>query len=58
MNIGGCRELVRTVFGALPAYLLTVVKPLKKFYNAMDKIRKRFLWARSQDLHGGKCKVN
>jgi hypothetical protein len=58
MNIGGRRELVRTILGALPTYLLTVVKPPKKFYSAMDKIRKRFLWARSQDLHGGKCKVN
>jgi hypothetical protein len=24
----------------------------------MDKMRRRFLWAGSQQLHGGKCKVN
>jgi hypothetical protein len=58
MNIGGRRELVKTVLGALPIYFLTVVRPPKKFYSAMDKIRKRFLWAGSQDLYGDKCKVN
>jgi hypothetical protein len=58
MNIGGRRELVKTVLGALPTYLLTAIKPPKKFYKDMDKLRKRFLWAGSQQLHGGKCKVN
>jgi hypothetical protein len=27
-------------------------------YKQMDKMRRRFLWAGSQQLHGGKCKVN
>jgi hypothetical protein len=58
MSIGGRRELVKTVLGALPPYLLIAVRPPKKFYSAMDKIRKQFLWAGSQELHGGKCKVN
>jgi hypothetical protein len=58
MNIGGRRELVKTVLGAMPTYFLTAVRPPKKFYSALDKIRKQLLWAGNQDLHGGKCKVN
>jgi hypothetical protein len=58
MNIGDCRELVKTVLGALPAYLLTAIKPPKRFYKDMDKLRRRFLWTGSQQLNGGKCKVN
>jgi hypothetical protein len=56
-NIGGRRELVKSVPSSLPTYLLTAVKVPKSFYKAMDKLR-RFLWARSQQLHGVKCKVN
>jgi hypothetical protein len=58
LNIGGQRELVKSVLGSLPTYLLTVIKPPKHFYKEMDKFRTRFLWAGSQNLHGGKCKVN
>jgi hypothetical protein len=35
-----------------------VLSQSRKFYNAMDKLKKRFLWAGSQELHGGKCKIN
>jgi hypothetical protein len=50
MNIGGRKELVKSVLSALPTYLITAVRPPKKFYSAMDKLRKRFLWAGSQEL--------
>jgi hypothetical protein len=56
--MGGCRELVKTIISALPTYLLIASKPLKGFYKEMNKIRRRFLWAGQQELHGGKCKVN
>jgi hypothetical protein len=39
-------------------YLLTAIKPLKRFYKYMDKLWRRFLWAKNQQLQGGKCKVN
>jgi hypothetical protein len=39
-------------------YLLTALKPPKKFYKDMDKLRRRFLWAGNQKLHAGKCKVS
>jgi hypothetical protein len=58
MSIGGRKELVKSVLSALPTYLLIAIKPPKKFYSEMDKLRKRFLWVGSQDLQGGKCKVN
>jgi hypothetical protein len=58
MNIGGRKELVKSVLSALPTYLLIAVKPPRKFYSAMDKLRKRFLWAGNQELQCGKCKVN
>jgi hypothetical protein len=55
---GGGEELVKSVLGTLLTYLLTSVKPPRRFYSAMDKLRKQVLWAGSQELHGGKCKVN
>jgi hypothetical protein len=58
LNIGGRRELVRTVLDSLPTYTLTALKPPKKFYKDLDKLRRRFLWAGNQQLHGGKCKIS
>jgi hypothetical protein len=58
LKVGGRSELVKSVSGSLPTYLLTVIKPPKRFYEEMDKFHKKFLWAGSQNLHGGKCKVN
>jgi hypothetical protein len=58
MNIGGRRELVKTVLSALPTYLLTAIKPPKKLYKDLDKLRRKFLLARNLRLHGGKCKVS
>jgi hypothetical protein len=37
---------------------MTTLKPPKKFYEGMDKLWRRFLWAGNQQLHGGKCKVS
>lgn len=55
MSLAGRRELVRM---ALPTYLLTALKVPKQFIKELDKIRRKFLWAGNQDLHGGKCKVS
>jgi hypothetical protein len=48
MNLDGRRELVKTVLSSLPTYLLTALKAPKKFYKAIDEVRRRFLWARIQ----------
>jgi hypothetical protein len=37
----GRKELVKSVLSALPTYLLTEVKPPRKFYTAMDKFREK-----------------
>lgn len=58
LNLGGHRELVRSVLSSLPTYLLTTLRPPKKFYKDMDKIRRCFLWAGTQQLQGGKCKIS
>ncbi|WVZ88969.1 hypothetical protein U9M48_035436 [Paspalum notatum var. saurae] len=58
LSPGGRRVLVRSVLSSLPVYLLTVMKPPKAFIKDFDKIRRRFLWAGNQQLHGGKCKVS
>jgi hypothetical protein len=47
LNIDGRRELVKIVLGSLPTYLLTVIKPPKRFYKEIDKLRRKFLWAGS-----------
>jgi hypothetical protein len=57
-NLGGHRELVRSVLSSIPTYLMTALCPPKQFYKDLDKIRRRFFWSRMQPLHGGKCKVN
>jgi hypothetical protein len=43
LNRGGRRELVATILSSLPMYMLIALKPPKKFYNDMDKLRQRFL---------------
>lgn len=57
VSVAGRRELVRSVITSQLVYLMTVIKPPKKFIKEIDKLRRRFLWARDGDLTGGKCKV-
>jgi hypothetical protein len=58
INLDGLRELVKTMLSSLPVYLLTSIKVPKRFFKELDKLRKCFLWAENQELHGGKCKVS
>lgn len=57
VTVAGRRELVRSVITSQPVYLMTVMKPLKKFIKEIDKLRRRFLWAGDGELTCGKCKV-
>jgi hypothetical protein len=41
-----------------PIYYLTVLKPTKDIFRAIDKIRRRFLWAGDKALSGGNGKIN
>lgn len=58
ISLAGRRELVRAVLNALPTYLLMALKVPKQFIKELDKIRRKFLWAGNQKLHGGKCKLS
>jgi hypothetical protein len=53
VNVAGRRELVRSVLSSLPVYLLTALKPPKKFLKELDKLRKRFLWSGDGEISGG-----
>jgi hypothetical protein len=43
LNRGGWREPVATILSSLPKYMLIALKPSKKFYKDMDKLRQHFL---------------
>jgi hypothetical protein len=39
-------------------HTLSILNAPKCVLQYLDKVRKRFLWARGENLIGGKCKVN
>nr|AAG03099.1 hypothetical protein [Oryza sativa Japonica Group] len=43
---------------AQPIYLLAALEITKESLEQLDKQRRRFLWASTGDIIGGKCKVN
>jgi hypothetical protein len=57
ITVAGRKELIKLVISSLPVYLFNVIKPPKKFFKELDKLRRRFLWAGDGQLTGGKCKV-
>jgi hypothetical protein len=57
-ELGRAPELIKLALNALPTYMFTVLKPPIKFYKDLDKLRRKFLWAGDQQIHGGRCKVN
>jgi hypothetical protein len=58
VKFGGRRELVKTVLDSMPTYILTALKPPRKFYKELDRIRRCFLCAGNQQLQDGKWKVS
>nr|AAL58152.1 hypothetical protein [Oryza sativa Japonica Group]AAL79345.1 Putative reverse transcriptase [Oryza sativa]AAP53273.1 hypothetical protein LOC_Os10g21410 [Oryza sativa Japonica Group] len=56
-NKFGRTTLVKSVLSAQPIYLLTTaLKVTKESLEQLDKQRRRFLWAGTGDITGGKCK--
>ena len=41
-----------------PVHTLTTINVPKEVLEEIDKFRRRFLWARNENLIEGKCKVN
>lgn len=58
LKIAGRRVLVRSVLTALPTFGLSVLRAPKKFLDEVDKVRRRFLWAREEQISRGECKVS
>jgi len=50
LNPAGRRELVRSVLCSMPTYLLTSIKAPRQLTAGFDKIRRRFLWAGSNEI--------
>jgi hypothetical protein len=57
-SVAGRLTLVKTVLISQPIYLLTALNAPKATISILDSKRRQFLWAGSERLAGGKCKVN
>jgi len=57
MNRAGRITMVRFVLSAIPIYLLIAINVPKWFINAIDKIRRGFLWKGKEQANGGCCLV-
>lgn len=58
LSIAGWTTLVKSVLTSIPIYFLTTFKTPKAVLQALDHIRRRFLWVDHEPLSGGKCKIN
>ena len=58
INHAGRSTLVKTVLTSQSVYCLTSLRAHKATLKEIDNLRKSFLWAGSDKLTGGKCKVN
>nr|ADB85299.1 putative retrotransposon protein [Phyllostachys edulis] len=50
--------VVKSVLSSIPIYYLTVFQTPKSVLCALDRLRRRFLWAGHDSFSGGKCKIN
>jgi hypothetical protein len=50
--------LTKTVLSLQTIYLMMTIRSTRKFIDEIDKLQKRFLWARDSAMTGGKCKIN
>lgn len=58
INPAGRLTLVKAVLTSQAVYFLTSLRAPKETLKDIDRQRKKFLWAGSEALTGGKCKVN
>lgn len=58
MTAAGRTALTKSVLIAQPIDHMTTLKLLDGTLGAIDKIRRKFLWAGGDDISGGKCKVD
>jgi hypothetical protein len=58
INQAGRLTLVKSVLTSQAVYFLTSLRAPKQTLHEIDSERKHFLWAGTEALTGGKCKVN
>ncbi|GJN06676.1 hypothetical protein PR202_ga24430 [Eleusine coracana subsp. coracana] len=58
MNLAGRSAWVRFVLTAIPIYILIALNVPKWFLNAIDKLRRDFLWCGRKAANGGCCLVS
>jgi hypothetical protein len=58
LSAAGRLTLVNAVLTSQVTYLLLALNPPQRVLDFIDSKRKQFLWAGSERLTGGKCKVN
>lgn len=58
LNTAGRTALTKSVLTAQPIYHMTALKLQDGTLEAIDKTRRKFLWAGGEDISRGKCKVN
>jgi exonuclease III len=58
INQAGRLTLVKAVLTAQAVYFLTALRAPNGVLNEIDRQRRKFLWAGTEALTGGKCKVN
>jgi hypothetical protein len=57
-SVVGRLTLVKTVMTSHAIYMLSALNTSKEILNLLDSKRRQFLWAGSDRLTEGKCKVN
>lgn len=62
MTTTGRKSLTKSVLTAQTIYHLLAIKVPESMLHSIDKMRRKFLWARGEDIsgrgRGGECKVN
>ena len=58
LTLAGRAVLTRFVLTGIPIYLLVAIKVPKWFIQAIDKIRRSFLWKGRKEINGGSCLVD
>ena len=58
MAIAGRMTLVKAVLSAVAIYHLTPLDLLVEVLMKIDRLRRAYLWAGSDKVSGGKCKIN
>ena len=57
LNVAGRTALVKATLSAIPVHTSIALCLSPWAINAIDKLRRAFIWARTDNVQGGRCKV-